>query len=108
MNRAGTRFWVQFAIPARNKAERIDNASTLQELQELYSPLEEAKADIVGLWALHYLLDKVRRERVAWQAEETFYRRMSSGFSYAYIVVNAGLQRLLHRGPSDASGRQFL
>ncbi|GAQ86886.1 nudix hydrolase 3 [Klebsormidium nitens] len=29
-----------------------------KELQELYSPLEEAKADIVGLWALHYLLDK--------------------------------------------------
>lgn len=35
----------------------------LQELQELYSTLEEAKADIVGLWALHYLLDKVKEER---------------------------------------------
>ncbi|KAL3680481.1 hypothetical protein R1sor_023437 [Riccia sorocarpa] len=28
------------------------------ELQEVYSSIEEAKADIVGLWALHYLLDK--------------------------------------------------
>lgn len=28
------------------------------ELQELHSSIEEAKADIVGLWALHYLLDQ--------------------------------------------------
>lgn len=32
----------------------------VQELQELYSSIEEAKADIVGLWALQYLLDKVQ------------------------------------------------
>ena len=31
-----------------------------QELQELYSSIEEAKADIVGLWSLHYLVDKVK------------------------------------------------
>lgn len=30
-----------------------------QELQELHSALEEAKADIVGLWAVKYLIDKV-------------------------------------------------
>jgi hypothetical protein len=29
-----------------------------KELKELYSTLEEAKADITGLWALQYLLDK--------------------------------------------------
>ena len=29
-----------------------------QELLETYSTLEEAKADISGLWALHYLIDK--------------------------------------------------
>ncbi|EFJ06089.1 hypothetical protein SELMODRAFT_187006 [Selaginella moellendorffii] len=28
------------------------------ELQECHSSLEEAKADVVGLWALHYLLDQ--------------------------------------------------
>ena len=26
----------------------------------MYSAIEEAKADIVGLWALHFLIDKVR------------------------------------------------
>lgn len=30
-----------------------------QELQELHSALEEAKADIVGLWALNFLITKV-------------------------------------------------
>ena len=29
-----------------------------QELQETYSTIEEAKADISGLWALHYLIDQ--------------------------------------------------
>ncbi len=29
-----------------------------QELKDLYSPLEEAKADVSGLWALQYLMDK--------------------------------------------------
>lgn len=28
------------------------------QLKELYSPIEEAKADVTGLWALQYLIDK--------------------------------------------------
>jgi hypothetical protein len=28
------------------------------QLKELYSAIEEAKADITGLWALQYLIDK--------------------------------------------------
>ncbi|XP_024985631.1 nudix hydrolase 3-like isoform X2 [Cynara cardunculus var. scolymus] len=36
-----------------------DQKSTVRlELQELHSALEEAKADIVGLWALKFLIDK--------------------------------------------------
>ncbi|MBV9959172.1 MAG: hypothetical protein JO360_12165 [Acidobacteria bacterium] len=34
-----------------------------KQLQETYSPLEEAKADITGLWALQYLIDKGVVER---------------------------------------------
>lgn len=39
---------------------RIDGRETTvrQELKELNGPLEEAKADISGLWALQYLMDK--------------------------------------------------
>lgn len=32
--------------------------SVRKELKELYSAIEEAKADITGLWALQYLIDK--------------------------------------------------
>ena len=32
--------------------------SVRQELRETYSTIEEAKADISGLWALHYLIDQ--------------------------------------------------
>jgi hypothetical protein len=32
----------------------------IQELQEFHSALEEAKADIVGLWALRFLISQVR------------------------------------------------
>lgn len=32
----------------------------MQELQEFHSALEEAKADIVGLWALRFLISQVR------------------------------------------------
>ena len=31
----------------------------VQELQEFHSALEEAKTDIVGLWALNFLINKV-------------------------------------------------
>lgn len=34
------------------------DTSVRQELKELSGPLEEAKADISGLWALQYLMDK--------------------------------------------------
>jgi Peptidase family M49 len=34
-----------------------------KELKELYSAIEEAKADITGLWALQYLIDKGAVER---------------------------------------------
>ncbi|GBG65060.1 hypothetical protein CBR_g49132 [Chara braunii] len=40
------------------QANKHHRPSQFQELQEVYSAIEEAKADIVGLWALQYLQDK--------------------------------------------------
>ena len=37
------------------------NTNPRQELKNLYAPLEEAKADITGLWALQYMLDHADR-----------------------------------------------
>ncbi|HLA11234.1 MAG TPA: hypothetical protein VJ023_11660 [Pyrinomonadaceae bacterium] len=35
-----------------------EQTTVRQQLKELYSPIEEAKADVTGLWALQYLIDK--------------------------------------------------
>ncbi len=42
------------------QAIKLDGQSTTvrQQLKETYSAIEEAKADITGLWALQYLMDK--------------------------------------------------
>ena len=39
------------------------DATVRKQLKELYSTIEEAKADITGLWALQYLIDKGVVER---------------------------------------------
>ena len=41
-----------------------------QQLKETYAPIEEAKADITGLWALQYLMDKGVVDK---RMEETVY-----------------------------------
>lgn len=46
-----------------------------QELQELHSALEEAKADIVGLWALRFLIDQVRNCLSPWSCHLSVIRR---------------------------------
>jgi hypothetical protein len=43
--------------PHNIKVEGKDT-TVRQQLKELYSAIEEAKADITGLWALQYLMDK--------------------------------------------------
>ncbi|MFN2533265.1 MAG: hypothetical protein ABR555_18430, partial [Pyrinomonadaceae bacterium] len=35
-----------------------EETTVRKQLKELYSPIEEAKADMTGLWALQYLIDK--------------------------------------------------
>jgi len=67
-------------------------ASTVrQELQELYGTLEEAKADIVGLWALKYLVDKGILP--------------SSLSSSMYVAFVAGCFRSVRFGLAEAHGK---
>lgn len=56
------------------------------ELKELYSALEEAKADITGLWALQYLIDKGVVER---EMERTLYvTYLASSFRSVRFGIN--------------------
>ncbi len=62
-----------------------------QELKETYSTLEEAKADISGLWALQQLMDKGVIDKAQEKA--------------VYTTFLASTFRTLRFGPADAHGK---
>jgi hypothetical protein len=61
------------------------------QLMELYSAIEEAKADITGLWALQYLIDKGVVDR---ELEQTL-----------YVTYLASVFRSVRFGINEAHGR---
>jgi hypothetical protein len=61
------------------------------QLKELYSAIEEAKADITGLWALQYLIDKGVVDR-----------KMEQGL---YVTYLASVFRSVRFGINEAHGR---
>jgi hypothetical protein len=65
--------------------------SVRHELKELYSAIEEAKADISGLWALQYLADKGVLDR-------SFERQM-------YVTFLASAFRSVRFGLNEAHGK---
>ncbi|KAG5537375.1 hypothetical protein RHGRI_024721 [Rhododendron griersonianum] len=65
------------------------------ELQELHSALEEAKADIVGLWALKFLIGQVRSQNLL---PKTLTKSM-------YVSFLAGCFRSVRFGLEEAHGK---
>jgi len=63
-----------------------------KQLKELYSAIEEAKADITGLWALQYLIDKGVVDR---QMERTLY---TTYLASAFRSVRFGITEAHGRG----------
>ena len=57
-----------------------------KELKELYSAIEEAKADITGLWALQYLIDKGSVDRAMERDLYTTY--LASSFRSVRFGIN--------------------
>ena len=72
----------------------VDGQATTVRLQlkELYSPIEEAKADITGLWALQYLIDKGVVDK---QMERTLY---TTYLASAFRSVRFGITEAHGRG----------
>jgi hypothetical protein len=62
------------------------------QLKELYSAIEEAKADITGLWALQYLIDKGAVDK---QMERTLY---TTYLASAFRSVRFGITEAHGRG----------
>jgi hypothetical protein len=69
-----------------------EQATTVRlQLKELYSTIEEAKADITGLWALQYLIDKGDVDK-----------RMEAAL---YVTYLASVFRSVRFGINEAHGR---
>jgi hypothetical protein len=71
-----------------------------QELKELYGPLEEAKADVTGLFALQYMMDHSREMKLGdlLPADEAAERQL-------YITYLASSFRTLRFGTTEAHGK---
>jgi len=63
-----------------------------QQLKDLYSAIEEAKADITGLWALQYLMDKGLVDK---KMERTMY---TTFLASAFRSVRFGITEAHGRG----------
>src|SRR5437773_5807296 len=68
-----------------------EQTTVRKQLKELYSAVEEAKADITGLWALQYLIDKGVINK---QMEQTL-----------YTTYLASMFRSVRFGITEAHGR---
>lgn len=73
---------------------KVDGQDTTvrKQLKELYSAIEEAKADITGLWALQYLIDKGVVDK---QMERTLY---TTYLASAFRSVRFGIGEAHGRG----------
>jgi hypothetical protein len=71
-----------------------------QELKELYGPLEEAKADVTGLFALQYMMDHAKEMKLGdlLPADEAAERQL-------YITYLASSFRTLRFGTTEAHGK---
>ncbi|HEV7398531.1 MAG TPA: hypothetical protein VGN86_18605 [Pyrinomonadaceae bacterium] len=69
-----------------------ESTTVRKQLKELYSAMEEAKADITGLWALQYLIDKGVVDK---QMERTLY---TTYLASAFRSVRFGIGEAHGRG----------
>jgi hypothetical protein len=71
-----------------------------QQLKELYSAIEEAKADATGLWALQYMMDHAKELNLA-----TVLHTGVAAERQLYTTFLASAFRSLRFGPGDAHGK---
>jgi hypothetical protein len=76
------------------------DATVRSELKEVYSPIEEAKADITGLFALQYMMDHAREMKLSpmLPSDDAAQRQL-------YTTYMASMFRSLRFGLSDAHGK---
>lgn len=76
-----------------------DKASTpRQDLKDTYSTIEEAKADITGLWALTYMMDKGQLKDTLGQGEAAERKLFNTFLASAFRTLHFGLTDSHARG----------
>ena len=85
--------------PHQIKVNGVDTTPR-QELKELYAPIEEAKADVTGLFALQYMMDHAAEMNLSkvLASDEAAQRQL-------YTTYLASAFRSLRFGLSDAHGK---
>ena len=84
------------------------------ELKELYSPMEEAKADVMGMWAMYELADKgvIPQESVdqlAWTVVPGLFRSARFGITEAHgLGVVVQFHYLIEKGAIEVTADQRL
>ncbi|MFL6657708.1 MAG: dipeptidyl-peptidase 3 family protein [Massilia sp.] len=69
-----------------------------QDLKETYSTIEEAKADIAGLWALAYMMDKGQLKDTLGQGEAAEHKLYNTFLASAFRTLHFGLTDSHARG----------
>jgi hypothetical protein len=89
----------EFSVDGKNERNVAQKTSPRLELKELYGAIEEAKADVTGLFALQYLLDQGQKVGIAdGSPKEEIERKL-------YTTFLASAFRTLRFGITEAHGR---
>jgi hypothetical protein len=83
--------------PARDRARNGQASTPRQDLKDAYSTIEEAKADVTGLWALAYMMDKGQLKDSLGQG--------AAAERKLYNTFLASSFRTLHFGLTDSHAR---
>ncbi|MFC5461518.1 dipeptidyl-peptidase 3 family protein [Massilia niabensis] len=69
-----------------------------QELKDTYSTIEEAKADVTGLWALRYMMDKGMLKDTLGQGEQAERKLYNTFLASSFRTLHFGLSSSHARG----------
>jgi hypothetical protein len=84
--------------PHHTKKKDGSSSTPRQDLKETYSTIEEAKADVTGLWALGYMMDKGLLKDTLGQGEAAERKLYNTFLASAFRTLHFGLSSSHARG----------
>jgi hypothetical protein len=84
--------------PHATKTKDGKPSTPRQDLKDAYSTIEEAKADVTGLWALSYMMDKGQLKNSLGQGEQAERKLYNTFLASAFRTLHFGLTDSHARG----------